>query len=588
MILGIAMTESPGDPLFHNIIPFEGVKGKQAVILGGFGSFLDIIFDFIGLFDKEQTLSEWADTFDNLMESLFFPSIEKEQLQLALARETRHFRDFSTDEAVSFETVRYIIRQLLDSRSSFRGFISGRVTFCELKPMRAIPFDMVALIGMNENTFPRSDHRLSYDLIGQIPRIGDRSIRENDRHLFLEVLLSARERLHISYTGIDHQRGNALFPSVLVSRLLSILKQQYGVEVPLEKHPIHSFSGKYFSSDSPLSSYSTVDEVCARQFAAHDNNPPVHSPLVVEKNDFQESRITLNLSQFATFFKNPPLYFAKKVLKLIVLETPTEEEKGATLFALSALDRWSILNNLLQRYESAESISQADSLYFRELAGSGKLPWGHIGYQLFQKLTKTAWSLFNRSASLRDGETPSELFVNYHIQEERKSFTLISHFGGLYNENIIIHNPSKSLNNGRKIAYLLQHLLMQTETPKELAVFYGSAGNPFTLSALESQEAERILRQLAHYFFEGMTAPLPFIPDISAQLYTILKKGERDSQSALKEAIKNYDKYQSRFPQPFATESVVMSGLRNASDETAEKAADIATLIFGTLERGQL
>lgn len=75
-----------------------------------------------------------------------------------------------------------------------------KLTFATLMPMRAIPFRMVCLLGMNDGEF-RSRPPVDFDLMARDTRPGDRSRRDDDRYLFLEALLSAREKLHISWVG---------------------------------------------------------------------------------------------------------------------------------------------------------------------------------------------------------------------------------------------------------------------------------------------------------------------------------------------------------------------------------------------------
>jgi len=293
--------------------------------------------------------------------------------------------------------------------------------------------------------------------------------------------------------------------------------------------------------------------------------------------------MTLNLFQLANFFSNPAYYFAKQVLKLRLPETPEEEATTATKFSLSALERWSIVDELLKRYEKAESTAQVDTIYYIELAGSGKLPWGKVGKQLFQELTKTAWTLFKRSEQLRNSDKPEELFVYYHFHDNAKQLTIISRFSGIYPTGRILHNPSKSLGTSRQIHYLLQHLMMQTKTAENLHIFYGISRKALSFHHLGLEQPQRILDEIINYFFEGLTHPLPFLPDFSAHLYSIIAKGERDPQTALKMALKHHYDTPSFFPKPFEDEAVTMSGLEDASLETATKACDMASLIFGTL-----
>ena len=61
------------------------------------------------------------------------------------------------------------------------GFLRRGVTLSELVPLRSIPFRMVCLIGMSEESFPRADDRPSFDLTRAAPLLGDRNKRNDDR-----------------------------------------------------------------------------------------------------------------------------------------------------------------------------------------------------------------------------------------------------------------------------------------------------------------------------------------------------------------------------------------------------------------------
>lgn len=83
-------------------------------------------------------------------------------------------------------------------------------------PMRSIPFKVVCLLGMNDGVYPRQLAPLGFDLMSQKPKRGDRSRRDDDRYLFLEALISAQQKLYISYIGRSIQDNSERFPSVLV------------------------------------------------------------------------------------------------------------------------------------------------------------------------------------------------------------------------------------------------------------------------------------------------------------------------------------------------------------------------------------
>ena len=57
---------------------------------------------------------------------------------------------------------------------------------------------------MNDTAFPRRDRALGLrPHRAERPQRGDRSLRDDDRYLFLEAILSARETLYLSYSGLS-------------------------------------------------------------------------------------------------------------------------------------------------------------------------------------------------------------------------------------------------------------------------------------------------------------------------------------------------------------------------------------------------
>ena len=64
--------------------------------------------------------------------------------------------------------------------------------------MRSIPARVIVLLGMSHQAFPVQDDVLSFDLTRTRPRAGDPGRRQESRQLFLDVLMSARDRLFLS------------------------------------------------------------------------------------------------------------------------------------------------------------------------------------------------------------------------------------------------------------------------------------------------------------------------------------------------------------------------------------------------------
>src|SRR5262249_55546136 len=132
-----------------------------------------------------------------------------------------------TNAVIDLETVRYLLERRLEHEELKQRFLGGGVTFCKMLPMRSIPAKVIALLGMNGTAFPRTSRPLAFDLMAQSPRNGDRSLPDEDRYLFLEALLSAREHLHVSYVGQNVRDNSPIPPSVLVSELLEVVDRGF-------------------------------------------------------------------------------------------------------------------------------------------------------------------------------------------------------------------------------------------------------------------------------------------------------------------------------------------------------------------------
>jgi len=102
---------------------------------------------------------------------------------------------------VGLPLIREYLKNRLDQEGVGGGFLTGGLTFCALLPMRSIPFRVICLLGMNDDAYPRPTRPLGFDLLAARPRPGDRSRRKDDRYLFLEALVSARDKLIICYQG---------------------------------------------------------------------------------------------------------------------------------------------------------------------------------------------------------------------------------------------------------------------------------------------------------------------------------------------------------------------------------------------------
>jgi exodeoxyribonuclease V gamma subunit len=389
LLLGYALRTQPTQ-LFHGILPCEGVEGQNAEAFGRFLAFIEGLFATLQKLETARPLADWVTLLRDTLDRFFAESDETERelriLRGALRALAERQEKASFEAPVSLAVVLEHLAPVLGEDHLHGGFLTGRVTFGALKPMRSIPFKVICLVGMNDTAFPRSDNRLGFDLMAKAPRLGDQSKREDDRYLFLETLLSARQRLYLSHVGQSIRDNSIAPPSVLVSELMDYIQQAFttaeGKKVLADQicfnHRLQAFSRAYFRRDSRLFSYSEQNFRACQALRGKAVLPAFAGEMLPEPD---EAWRTVELGQFAEFFAHPARFFARRRLGLrlpkrdgvLVEREPIE---------LDGLENYGLKAELLERRLAAENLRDA----FPLVKASGRLPLGQIGEAEYQCL----------------------------------------------------------------------------------------------------------------------------------------------------------------------------------------------------------
>ncbi len=152
---------------------------------------------------KPRSLTAWADLLADLLENFFAPEGGEEQALQTVREELNRMRRAGETAGgappeLDMAVIRDHLEQALGEEGRATSFISGAVTFCALKPMRTIPFRVIAVAGLDDGSFPSKERPPTFDLMAARPLPGDRSVRADQKQLFLETLAAASERLIIT------------------------------------------------------------------------------------------------------------------------------------------------------------------------------------------------------------------------------------------------------------------------------------------------------------------------------------------------------------------------------------------------------
>ncbi|MDY0021353.1 exodeoxyribonuclease V subunit gamma [Arenimonas caeni] len=249
----------------ERIAPVPGVAGA-GVVLGALDHALAQIAALRADAARPRPASAWAARLESLLDALFQPDPAEtgareamDTLRAALRALAAEPAEAGLDPALDFAIVRAWVEERLAAVPERQRFLAGGMTVCGMVPQRAIPFRFIAVLGLDEGDYPRQDHDAGLDPIRRegLRRLGDRDTRSDDRYLFLETVMAARGRLHLSWQGFDARDGSPRNPAAPLAELMAALPpaDDTGASPPWRiDHPLQPFDAACFGADPALRS----------------------------------------------------------------------------------------------------------------------------------------------------------------------------------------------------------------------------------------------------------------------------------------------------------------------------------------------
>lgn len=256
----------------------EDLPYDELETAGRFGLFVRSLLSDAGDAARVQmTMPAWVDFMNAFIATYVEPrSPEDERVLRRYLRTVGALADTNLGgKKVGYATALEVVRSELATLTGSRGqYLVDGVVVSSFLPMRAIPFKVVFVAGLGEGNFPALDRRSYLDLRRVQRRAGDVSPRDEDRYLFLETLMCARERLYLSYVARDDLTGETLEPSSVVLELVETLEQGYVKRVSRKRFPRHRFDDATTRRTSPPAARETVARALGDDFRAHFGHAP--------------------------------------------------------------------------------------------------------------------------------------------------------------------------------------------------------------------------------------------------------------------------------------------------------------------------
>ncbi len=510
MLLGYAMESHEGE--WRSVLPYDESSGLIAELVGHLASLLMQLNIWRRGLAQDRPLTEWLPVCREMLNDFFLPDQDTEAALALIEQQWQAIIEQGTGshyaEPVPLSLLRDELAQRLDQERISQRFLAGPVNICTLMPMRSIPFKVVCLLGMNDGVYPRTLSPLGFDLMSQKPLRGDRSRRDDDRYLFLEALMSAEQKLYISYIGRSIQDNSERYPSVLVQELVDYIGQSHYLagdedrncdesEQRVKEHIMHlhtrmPFDAENFKTDERQSYAREWLAAASQQGEAHSAFIQPLPPLSID---------ILPFDQLQRFWAHPVRAFFQQRLRVNFREEESEIP-DAEPFTLEGLTRYQLNQQLLNTLVDEED---ADKM-FRRYRAAGQLPYGAFGEIVWDTQLQEMQTLADRVIEHRQPSQSSE------IDLQCGGITITGWLQQVQPDGLLRWRPSLlSVSQGMQL--WLEHLVYCACGGTGESRLLVRKDGEWRFPPLASEQAQAFLDELVAGYLKGMTEPLLLLPE---------------------------------------------------------------------------
>ena len=319
--------------------------------------------------------------------------------------------------------VRVMLGTRLAGRPTRANFRTGTLTVCTMTPMRSVPHRVVCLLGVDDGVFPRGGSLDGDDVLGRLPMVGERDVRSQDRQLFLDAVMAAREHLVVLYTGFSEATGQARPPAVPLREFLDVVARTTTADVVREHHS-QAFHPDYLSG--PTSFSFDPDAAAAARAAVGRRTRPV--PLC-ELDLGPHPAGDIELGDLIDTVTSPVRAFLRRRLEI---DLPREQDEVADSMpvSLDGLETWQVGDRILQEFLRGRSLDDALQMEWRR----GTMPPGRFGWKLTNDVARCAGPLAEMFESSTQGVPAKVRDISVDLGDGRR---LVGGVSGLHDNRLV-------------------------------------------------------------------------------------------------------------------------------------------------------
>ena len=450
-------------PLYRSnqniVAPYDNIDSGQIHLCNRLIELIDILFQIRKFFYLEQnvyrefTIEELHQFFTSLQTQLLNGS----EAELLLNNFIGSILEINSELAINLLIVNQVIDDYMSEIKSKIRFES-RITCASMQYMRNIPYRVIYILGLNFGEFPAIYQPNQLSILAKEWYLADRNYNIEDKQAFLDTILSARERLIISYIGRKETDNSEIKPSPVLSLLINTLGQSfsnfwdekdplklaYNYQNIIYQHSLHPFYNNHSFN------YSEFWQKLARLTTEKVENLrwDFNAPSPIKLTDEQKQTFyqpTLNELVNTFCYTNQNLY------RVLGLTSHTNEIELQDRENISILDR-NIAKDVFKFFEAySTKATLAELTEYMQL--KGVLAYNHIGELQFNHYNDV-YKCYKENR----GNSESKFSLEYSVNRSDETISLLIQDNVFIDDNAIIITPRFEQINDKELPTKLEEV----------------------------------------------------------------------------------------------------------------------------------
>ncbi|QJC35871.1 exodeoxyribonuclease V subunit gamma [Enterobacteriaceae endosymbiont of Donacia sparganii] len=487
IFLGFSLYKDAGK--WKNLIPYNISTVSSQKLLDKFICFLLKLEKWKIKLNKKYFLEKWKKNLLNLYHD-FFPEnkfiykniyfiLKKFFLFLDQGLNIKYKKKISIK--IIIQKINYLIQQ---KHQKFLFHIN-KINFCSFNMFQNMLFKKIFMIGMSNEYFPKKKYPVIFNLIKDYPYKGEKNYLDEDKNLFLKLIISTENKLFISYTNnkMNNIQNNL---SNIINKLFLYISKNYYIKNNLIKNCL--IKNFYRNYQNRYNFFFKKDNNIIDNYKIHGLKP-----IKINK---------LKINNLINFWKHPVKGFFNQRLKIYLQDLNNIKIFCKNSFNISALQEYIINKKILYTLILNKNINHLYNYYLN----NGILPYGPYGEiwweEKIYKINKNFNNKFQKYSYIEKIYKINFKIFNIKLKGNIKYFS--------YKNNLIKFEP-KIIDIKTIIDLWIKYLILCANNinNKKINLFiYGFKNTKYNFKFLTKNKAIFLLEKYINGYISGLNNPI--------------------------------------------------------------------------------